>query len=116
MTREELKPMIENFMTTNGHDEKELMISVKLNEIPVVDFHIDADAIEITENSTKTELEISNLKSIVVMVAPDYVRISYEDVKSCKIAPFERDGMILADLMILTYENGTVVELGFLAM
>lgn len=117
LTREIIKQTVEDFFAE--HEEKELTVTVSLNSNnrkAICNFHIDAQEREITEDSTKTELIISNYASSLVSLVPDDVTIRYEEVTRCEtdVATGETEDDILADILKITYINGTVVELGFL--
>ena len=118
MTREKLKPMIENFMEDKDRDERELMISVRVNGNSVADFHISEDGRCVDEDSTQAELMISNVMADNIGLAPDILHIRYEAVKDCVMGIHleESENDVIADIMILTYENGVEVELGFLTI
>ena len=68
------------------------------------------------ENSTKTELVISNYASPLVSLVPDDVTIRYEEVTKCEVTvkTGETEDDILADVLEITFTNGTILELGFL--
>ena len=85
ITRETIKQTVENFFAE--HEEKELNVIVSLdsnNRKAICNFHIDAQEREITEDSTKTELIISNYASSLVSLVPDDVTIRYEEVRRCE--------------------------------
>lgn len=117
LTRETIKQTVEDFFAEHG--EKELYVTIYLNsdrKKSICNFHIDAQEREITEDSTKTELIISNYASSLVSLVPDDVTIRYEEVTRCEtdVATGETEDDILADILKITYINGTVVEFGFL--
>lgn len=117
LTREKIKKTVEDFF--GEHEEKELYVTIYLNsdrKKSICNFHIDAQEREITEDSTKTELIISNYASSLVSLVPDDVTIRYEEVTRCEtdVATGETEDDILADILKITYINGTVVEFGFL--
>lgn len=117
ITRETIKQTVEDFFTE--HDQKELNVTIYLNsdrKKSICNFHIDAQEREITEDSTKTELIISNYASSLVSLVPDDVTIRYQEVTRCEtdVATGETEDDILADILKITYINGTVMELGFL--
>lgn len=117
MTREEIKQTVEDFF--GGHEEKELVVTVSLdsgNRKAICNFHIASEIYEIVENSTKTELIISNYASPLVSLIPDDVTIRYEEVKKCEstVRTGESKDDVLADVLEVTFKNGTVLELGFL--
>lgn len=117
MTREEIKQSVEDFF--GGHEEKELVVTVSLdsgNRKAICNFHIASEIYEIVENSTKTELIISNYASPLVSLIPDDVTIRYEEVKKCEstVRTGESKDDVLADVLEVTLKNGTVLELGFL--
>lgn len=117
LTRETIKQTVEDFF--GGHEEKELVVTVSLvssNRKEICNFHIDSEKYEIVEDSTKTELIISNYASPLVSLIPDDVTIRYEEVIRCEVAvrTGETEDDILADVLEIGFKNGTVVELGFL--
>ena len=117
LTRETIKQTVEDFFAEHG--EKELYVTIYLNldrKKSICNFHIDAHEREITEDSTKTELIISNYASSLVSLVPDDVTIRYEEVRRCEtdVATGETEDDILADILKITYINGTLLELGFL--
>lgn len=117
ITRETIKQIVENFF--GEHEEKELIVTVSLdssNRKAICNFHIDAQEREITEDSTKTELIISNYASSLVSLVPDDVTIRYDEVTRCEVTvrTGETEDDILADILKITYINDTVMELGFL--
>ena len=119
LTRETIKQTVENFFAE--HEEKELVVTVSLdlnNRKAICNFHIDAQEREITEDSTKTELIISNYASSLVSLVPDDVTIRYEEVIRCEadVVTGETKDDILADVLEIAFENGTVMELGFLCI
>lgn len=119
LTRETIKQTVEDFFTE--HEEKELTVTVSLdsnNRKTICNFHIDAQERAITEDSTKTELIISNYASPLVSLVPDDVTIRYEEVARCEAAvrTGETKDDILADVLEITFKNGTVMELGFLCI
>ena len=117
LERETIKQTVENFF--GEHEEKELVVTVSLdssNRKAICNFHIDSEIYEIVENSTKTELIISNYASPLVSLIPDDVTIRYEEVSRCKVnvRTGETEDDILADVLEIGFENGIVLELGFL--
>ena len=70
------------------------------------------------EDSTKTELIISNYASPLVSLIPDDVTIRYEEVTRCEttVRTGEAKDDILADVLEIGFINGTVLELGFLCI
>lgn len=119
LTRETIKQTVEDFFAE--HEEKELYVTIYLNsdrKKSICNFHIDAQEREITEDSTKTELIISNYALPLVSLVPDDVTIRYEEVTRCEtdVATGETEDDILADILKITYINGTVMELGFLCI
>ena len=117
LTRETIKQTVEDFF--GGHEEKELVVTVSLdssNRKAICNFHIASEIYEIVENSTKTELIISNYASPLVSLVPDDVTIRYEEVTKCEVTvkTGETEDDILADALEITFINGTVLELGFL--
>ena len=117
LTREKIKQTVEDFF--GEHEEKELVVTVSLdssNRKAICNFHIASEIYEIVENSTKTELIISNYASPLVSLIPDDVTICYEEVTRCEttVRTGETEDDILADVLEVAFKNGTVVELGFL--
>lgn len=117
LTRETIKQTVEDFF--GEHEEKELTVTVSLdssNRKAICNFHIDTHECEIIEDSTKTELIISNYASPSLSLVPDDVTIRYEEVVRCEtdVVTGETEDDILADILKITYINGTVMELGFL--
>ena len=117
LTRETIKQTVENFF--GEHEEKELVVTVSLdssNRKAICNFHIVSEIYEIVENSTKTELIISNYASPLVSLVPDDVTIRYEEVTKCEVTAKtgETENDILADVLEIGFKNGTVLELGFL--
>ena len=115
LTREKIKQTVEDFF--GEHEEKELVVTVSLdssNRKTICNFHIASEIYEIVENSTKTELIISNYASVSSI--PDDVTIRYEEVTRCEatVRTGETEDDILADVLEIAFKNGTVVELGFL--
>ena len=115
LTRETIKQTVEDFF--GEHEEKELVVTVSLdssNRKTICNFHIASEIYEIVENSTKTELIISNYASVSSI--PDDVTIRYEEVTRCEatVRTGETEDDILADVLEIAFKNGTVVELGFL--
>ena len=117
LTREKIKQTVEDFF--GEHEEKELIVTVSLdsnNRKAICNFHIASEIYEIVENSTKTELIISNYASPLVSLVPDDVTIRYEEVTKCEVTvkTGETEDDILADVLEIEFKNGTVLELGFL--
>lgn len=117
LTRETIKQTVEDFF--EEHEEKELVVTVSLdssNRKAICNFHIASEIYEIVENSTKTELIISNYASPLVSLVPDDVTIRYEEVTKCEVTAKtgETENDILADVLEIGFKNGTVLELGFL--
>ena len=117
ITRETIKHIVEDFF--GEHEEKELVVTVSLdssNRKAICNFHIASEIYEIVENSTKTELIISNYASPLVSLVPDDVTIRYEEVTKCEVTvkTGETEDDILADVLEITFTNGTILELGFL--
>lgn len=117
LTRETIKRTVDDFFAE--HEEKELTVTVSLdssNRKAICNFHIASEIYEIVENSTKTELIISNYASPLVSLVPDDVTIRYEEVVNCEstVRTGETEDDILADVLEVTFKNGTVLELGFL--
>ena len=119
LTKEAIKQTVEDFF--GEHEEKELIVTVSLdssNRKAICNFHIASEIYEIVENSTKTELIISNYASPLVSLVPDDVTIRYEEVTRCEttVRTGETEDDILADVLEITFKNGTVLELGFLCI
>lgn len=117
ITRETTKQTVEDFFAE--HDQKELIVTVSLdssNRKAICNFHIASEIYEIAENSTKTELIISNYASPLISLIPDDVTIRYEEVIRCEttVATGETKDDILADVLEIEFRNGTLLELGFL--
>ena len=117
LTREKIKQTVEDFF--GEHEEKELVVTVSLdssNRKAICNFHIDSEIYEIVEDSTKTELIISNYASPLVSLIPDDVTIRYEEVIRCEatVKTGETKDDIVAHVLEIAFKNGTVVELGFL--
>jgi len=117
ITRETIKQTVENFFAE--HEEKELIVTVSLdssNKKAICNFHITSEIYEVVENSTKTELIISNYASPLVSLIPDDVTIRYEEVTRCEstVRTGETEDDVLADVLKIGFRNGTVLELGFL--
>ena len=70
------------------------------------------------EDSTKTELIISNYATPLLSLVPDDVTIRYEEVTRCKptVRTGETKDDILSDMLEISFKNGTVLELGFLCI
>lgn len=119
LTRETIKRTVEDFF--GEHEEKELVVTISLdssNRKAICNFHIDSEIYEIVEDSTKTELIISNYASPLVSLIPDDVMIRYEEVVKCEstVKTGETKDDILADVLEIEFKNGTVMELGFLCI
>ena len=117
LARETIKQTVEDFF--GEHEEKELIVTVSLdldNRKTICNFHIASEIYEIVEDSTKTELIISNYASPLVSLVPDDVAIRYEEVTRCEatVKTGETEDDILADVLEIGFENGIVLELGFL--
>lgn len=117
LTRETIKRTVEDFF--GEHEEKELVVAVSLdssNRKVICNFHIASEIYEIVEDSTKTELIISNYASSLVSLIPDDVMIRYEEVTRCEstVRTGEAKDDIVADVLEIEFKNGTVMELGFL--
>ena len=117
LTREKIKQTVEDFFAK--HEEKELVVTVSLdssNKKAICNFHIASEVYEIVEDSTKTELIISNYASPLVSLIPDDVTIRYEEVVKCEVTvrTGETEDDILANVLEIALKNGTVLELGFL--
>lgn len=119
LARETIKQTVEDFF--GEHEEKELIVTVSLdldNRKTICNFHIASEIYEIVEDSTKTELIISNYASPLVSLVPDDVAIRYEEVTRCEatVKTGETKDDILADVLEIGFKNGTVLELGFLCI
>lgn len=119
LTRETIKQTVEDFF--GEHEEKELNIAIYLDlsgKKPICNFHIDAKEREIVEDSTKTELIISNYATSLLSLIPDDVTICYEEVTRCEatVRTGETKDDILADVLEIGFKNGTLLELGFLCI
>lgn len=117
ITREKIKQTVEDFF--GEHEEKELVVTVSLdssNRKAICNFHIASEIYEIVEDSTKTELIISNYASPLVSLVPDDVTIRYEEVTKCEVTvkTGETEDDILADVLEIEFRNGTLLELRFL--
>ena len=119
LARETIKQTVEDFF--GEHEEKELIVTVSLdldNRKTICNFHIASEIYEIVEDSTKTELIISNHASPLVSLVPDDVAIRYGEVTRCEatVKTGETKDDILADVLEIGFKNGTVLELGFLCI
>lgn len=118
LTKEKIKKTVKNFFS--AHSQKELTVSVYLdsehNE-SVCTFHISAQDWEVTENTAETELVISDFITPKTALIPDKVEIPYDKAVGCKADTVTGEGSdIAADVLIVTFKNGTVIELEFLNM
>lgn len=116
MSKEIIKQTVEDFLSE--HDEKELNVAIYLDSSgrkPICNFHIDTPECEIIEDSTKAELIISDFATPKSLI-PDDVTIRYEEVARCEatVRTGETEDDILMDALEIEFENGTVLELGFL--
>lgn len=116
ITREKIMGTVEDFFAK--HDEKELCVSVFLDiegKKPICNFHIDSEYREIVEDSTKSQLIISDFTTPKSLI-PDDVTIRYEEVAKCNptVRTGETEDDIVADVLEIMFKNGTVLELGFL--
>ncbi len=119
MTREEIKQTVEDFFAE--HEDRELTITISLDSSgrkSICNFHIDAQEREILEDSTKVELIISNYASDLLSLIPDDLTIRYEEVIRCEptVITGETKDDIMADVLEVVFQNGTVLELGFLCI
>ena len=119
LTRETIKQTIEDFF--GEHEEKELVVTISLdssNRKAICNFHIASEIYEIVEDSTKTELIISNYASPLVSLIPDDVTIRYEEVVRCETTARtgETEDDIVDHVLEVEFKNGTVLELGFLCI
>lgn len=115
-TREKIKQKVEEFFSE--HDQKELNITIYLDSDgrkSICNFHIDTPECEIIEDSTKSQLVISDFTTPKSLI-PDDVTIRYEEVIRCEtiVSTGETKDDILADVLEIEFKNGTVLELGFL--
>ena len=116
LIREEIKKSVEDFL--KEHEQKELNITIYLDSSerkPICNFHIDTSELETIEDSTKAQLVISDFATPKSLI-PDDVAIRYEEVIRCEttVRTGEAKDDILADVLEIEFENGTVLELGFL--
>lgn len=116
LTRETIKQAVEDFLTE--HDEKELNVAIYLDSSgrkPICNFHIDTSELKTVEDSTKAQLVISDFTTPQSLI-PDDVTIRYEEVIRCEntVRTGETKDDILADVLEIIFQNGTVLELGFL--
>ena len=119
LTRETIKQTVEDFFAE--HEEKELTVTVSLdssNRKAICNFHIASEIYEIVENSTKTELIISNYASPLISLIPDDVTIRYDEVTRCEVTvrTGETENDILVDVLEIGFKNGTLLQLGFLCI
>ena len=119
LTRETIKQTVEHFFTE--HEEKELTVTISLdssNKKSICNFHIDTSELETIEDSTKTELIISNYETPLLSLVPDDVTIRYEEVIRCEstVRTGETKDDIVAHVLEIAFRNGTVMELGFLCI
>ena len=119
ISREIIKQVVEDFFTE--HEEKELTVTISLdssNRKTICNFHIDAQERKIVEDSTKTELIISNYATPLLSLIPDDVTIRYEEVTRCEptVRTGETEDDIVAHVLEISFKNGTVLELGFLCI
>jgi len=119
LTRETIKQTVDDFF--GEHEEKELTVTVSLdsnNRKAICNFHIASEIYEIVEDSTKTELIISNYASPLVSLIPNDVTIRYEEVTRYETTARtgEAKDDIVADVLEVEFKNGTVLELGFLCI
>lgn len=116
LTREEIKQTVERFLVE--HEQKELNVTIYLDSSgrkSICNFHIDTPECEIIEDSTKAELIISDFATPKSLI-PDDVTIRYEEVIRCEatVRTGETEDDILMDALEIGFENGTLLELGFL--
>lgn len=116
LIREEIKKSVEDFL--KEHEQKELNITIYLDSSerkPICNFHIDTSELETIEDSTKAQLVISDFATPKSLI-PDDVTIRYEEVIRCEttVRTGEAKDDILADVLEIEFENGTVLELRFL--
>lgn len=116
LSKETIKQIVEDFLSE--HDEKELNIAIYLDSSgrkPICNFHIDTPELETIEDSTKAQLVISDFATPKSLIPYD-VTIRYEEVirGETTVRTGEAKDDILADVLEIEFENGTVLELGFL--
>lgn len=116
LVREEIKKSVEDFL--KEHEQKELNVTIYLDSDvrkSICNFHIDMPECEIIEDSTKAELIISDFATPKSLI-PNDVTIRYEEVIRCEttVRTGEAKDDILADVLEIEFENGTILELGFL--
>ena len=116
LTKDAIKVSVEDFFAK--HDEKELSVSVFLDtegKKPICNFHIDSEYREIVEDSTKSQLIISDFTTPKSLILDD-VTIRYDEVTKCNptVRTGETEDDIVADVLEIMFKNGTVLELGFL--
>ena len=116
LSKETIKQTVEYFLSE--HDEKELNVAVYLDSSgrkSICNFHIDTPELETIEDSTKAQLVISDFTTPKSLI-PDDVTIRYEEVTRCEatVRTGETEDDVLADVLEITFKNGTVLELGFL--
>lgn len=116
LSKETIKQTVEHFLSE--HDEKELNVAIYLDSSgikPICNFHIDTPELETIEDSTKAQLVISDFTTPKSLI-PDDVTIRYEEVTRCEstVRTGETADDILADVLEISFNNGTVLELGFL--
>lgn len=119
LKRETIKQTVEDFFAE--HEEKELTVTVSLdssNRKTICNFHIDSQGREIVEDSTKTELIISNYSASLLSLIPDDISIKYEEITRCEptVRTGETKDDIVAHVLEIVFRNGTVMELGFLCI
>ena len=115
LSREKIKQTVEDFLSE--HDEKELNVAIYLDSNgrkPICNFHIDTPELETIEDSTKSQLVISDFKTPSLI--PDDATIQYKEVARCEptVKTGETKDDIVADVLEIAFKNGTVLELGFL--
>lgn len=115
LSKEKIKQTMEDFLSE--HDEKELNVAIYLDSNgrkPICNFHIDTPELETIEDSTKSQLVISDFKTPSLI--PDDATIQYKEVARCEptVKTGETKDDIVADVLEIAFKNGTVLELGFL--
>ena len=116
LTKDAIKVSVDDLSTE--HDKNELSVSVFLDtggKKPICNFHIDSEYREIVEDSTKSQLIISDFTTPKSLI-PDDVTIRYDEVVRCDytVRTGETDDDILAYILEIMFRNGTALELGFM--
>lgn len=113
---ENVKQIIVNFFASHDNGEKELYVSIFLDarrKTSICNLHIDSGYREIIEDDTKAIFVISNYADQMLTI-PDDVTIRYDEVTRCEatVRTGETKDDIVADVLEITFKNGTVLELG----